>query len=73
MSRRVEAALDRQIDALMDRLVAQDTIIAVLSEQNQRLIAAALAPSNPAGAQILRIRPKVDDESKAPVQRGVGM
>lgn len=57
----------------MDRLVAQDTIIAVLSEQNQRLIAAALAPSNPAGAQILRIRPKVDDESKAPVQRGVGM
>lgn len=75
MSRRTEAALQDTITHLTERLEAQDTIIAVLSEQNARLTQAALAASaNPAGAAIVRIRPKADEAEKpAPVQHPVGM
>lgn len=75
MSRRVEAALQSSICLLTEQLTVKDTQIAVLSQQNQRLIAAALAASaNPAGAPIMRIRTKVDEaEPKAPIQHAVGM
>jgi hypothetical protein len=74
MSRRTEAALQETIDLLVNRIAIQDTQIEVLVEQNQRLIAAALAASaNPAGAAIVRVRPASADEPKAPIQHAVGL